>query len=130
MNTVMTENDPVAWLEARAPAVPPALLDRLKQALAERSGSPQTGTGSNQSERDVAGTSGTPPLAVILAEAAIDQLRNALTNGEDRDGAYDLLAADALLTYAFEAAAEHGPEAISACARVYGPERLAALLEP
>ncbi len=41
--------------------------------------------------------------ADILLDRGVSTLREALT---DRDGALDLLAADALITYAMEAAAE------------------------
>ena len=41
----------------------------------------------------------------------------------------DLLAADALMTYAFEAAADAGAEAVASLAAAYGPARFARLLE-
>src|SRR5690606_980843 len=52
----------------------------------------------------------------------------ALAEAHDRSGALHLLAADALLTYAFEAAAERGPEAVTALAERRGAARLALLL--
>jgi hypothetical protein len=48
----------------------------------------------------------------LLANAALDRLRLVLASAGDRSAAFDLLAADALLTQACEAAAEKGPEAL------------------
>ena len=73
-----------AWLASRTPAPPAQLADRL----AEIAGS------------DAFDTAGS---ANILLEKGIQTLRSALS---DRDGALDLLAADALITYAMEAAAD------------------------
>ncbi len=44
------------------------------------------------------------PDASVLLDRGISTLRSALS---DRDGALDLLVADALITYSMEAAAEH-----------------------
>ncbi|HET9985454.1 MAG TPA: hypothetical protein VFQ38_17765 [Longimicrobiales bacterium] len=92
------------WLDARTPAPPPELRSRMADALAPA----QT-------------------LPGALAEAALSCLQAALARGGDRAAALDLLAADALLTYAMEAAAEAGAEALAAAADAYGSARLAAL---
>lgn len=67
--------------------------------------------------------------AELLAEASLVCLRAVLSAvPPKRAAALDLLAADALLTYACEAAAEEGATALEALARDYGPAKLAALL--
>lgn len=72
------------WLASRAPAPPTQLADRLAQI---------TGDDAFDSASS----------ASLLLERGIQTLRSALS---DRDGALDLLAADALITYAMEAAAD------------------------
>lgn len=58
-----------------------------------------------------------------LAEAGFIALQRALAQGDDRSAAFDLLAADALITQACVHAASRGlPDALA-------PERFAALLE-
>jgi hypothetical protein len=74
------------WLAARAPSAPDVLANRL---------------------RDLAGTKqcleGDLPQSLIeIASAAFSHL------DDSRDSALELLAADALITYAMEAAAELG----------------------
>ena len=78
--------DPVRWLAEREPAPPEALpLPRI-----EGGGAP----------------------VEALAEEGVRLLERALTGSGERRGAFDLLAADALLTYACEAAARcSDPEA-------------------
>lgn len=124
------------WLEAR-PGAPPVLRERMLEALAlEAAGGPtvQAGAGASRRSRGRRPGPGRPPAAappataVQLAEAALDCLRAALAAGRGRPAAVHLLAADALLTYACEAAAEAGPDALLALAREYGPGRLARLL--
>jgi hypothetical protein len=73
-----------AWLAAREPAAPLQLVERLISII-----------GDEALDGSMA--------ADILLERGIATLRSALS---DRDGALDLLAADALITYAMEAAAE------------------------
>ncbi|MEO5903411.1 MAG: hypothetical protein ABIQ55_05300 [Gemmatimonadaceae bacterium] len=72
------------WLATRKPPPPAALVERL---------------------RDIIGAEAleTQASASVLLEKGIATLRSALS---DRDGALDLLAADALITYSMEAAAE------------------------
>lgn len=115
-----------AWIDAR-PEAPPALARRVEEALA------RAAPDDVSPER----------LPELLAEAGLDRLRAALELsraaaderllGEERPparaAALDLLAADALLTYACEAAADLGPEALEALAARYGAVRMAALIE-
>ena len=87
------------WLDARLGGVPGPLADRLRDLL------------SADAARDAAEL---PELAVAAAEgAAARLLRNGCTT---RDGALDLLAADALVTSALEAAAD-APERLPERAR-------------
>lgn len=74
-----------SWLEERLSGVPPALAGAVR-ALCEDAGS----TGSPQG----------------MAEAALGAFDRVASDAAGRAGALDLLAADALLTYAFEAAAD------------------------
>lgn len=77
------------WLAARTPAPPAPLLERVQHAL----------RASDQLQ------AGDAPAQCI--EAAERILRDLLRDGRDsREDALDLLAADALATYAFEAAAD------------------------
>lgn len=77
------------WIASRTPAPPPALAGRIRDAVAEA----VAGAGNE---------AGTDPFDVLV-EAARGILET-LPGG--RSGALDLLAADALLSYAFEAAAD------------------------
>jgi hypothetical protein len=63
-----------------------------------------------------------------LAEAALACLEATMARPEERATALDLLAADALLTYALEAAAEVGAEALRRITEEYGPEALGRVL--
>lgn len=77
------------WLDSRTPPPPPALRARMEELLA-----------------DVLGRSTTelPEQAVTRAG---DLVRALIAQGRTgRESALDLLAADALVTYAFEAAAD------------------------
>ncbi|HEX6938456.1 MAG TPA: hypothetical protein VF158_03530 [Longimicrobiales bacterium] len=104
----------VHWLERRRPEPPPALRERMVEAV-RAVGAP------------AAGDAGVPPVAGLLGAAALDRLRAVLAAPGGRAAALDLLAADALLTYACEAAAESGPAALEAAARAFGPARLESL---
>ena len=85
------------WLAGRTPPPPAALADRLRELLAECDGD----------ARDL-------PVADALVRAAEGVLTRLLREGcGTRTSALDLLAADALATYAFEAAAEE-PESMQA----------------
>ena len=94
-----------AWLDARDPAPPPALAARAREVL------------------DEAGALQLPPAAEPLLSAAESLLARMLREGCDTRGtALDLLVADALVTWAFEAAAEGDDDlralAIDAMARI------------
>lgn len=77
------------WLDARLSEIPAALAGAVRSLLA---GSP------------VADPEGGAPEA--MADGALVGLERVAGGGAARDRALELLAADALLTYAFEAAAE------------------------
>ena len=78
------------WLAAREPAPPPALAARLRELL-----------GRDALEADAQRA---PELLLDAGEAVLARLlREAATT---RESALDLLAADALVTYAFEAAGD------------------------
>jgi hypothetical protein len=98
-----------AWLDARAVDAPASLRARMSRALAH---SP-----------DVSDS-----LPQALAEAALAELERVLAQPSERAAAFDLLAADALLTYAFEAAAEQGGDAVLDLCNAYPPARFDELL--
>ena len=77
-----------AWLQSRVPAPPPALAKRIREALSATSSPPEA------------------PSAEVLLHAG-EQLLATLLGADHltRNAAVDLLTADALVTYAFEAAA-------------------------
>lgn len=87
------------WLDARLGAVPEPLAARLCELLAA------------DASRDAGEL---PDRAVAAAERAVALLLR--EGGTTREGALDLLAADALVTSAFEAAAAE-PERLPARAR-------------
>jgi len=80
-----------AWLDARTPRAPDALAARVRLALGDRLA------------RDAAETH-------AACEAAAEEMLAALLARREtgRESALDLLAVDALVTYAFEHAAEQG----------------------
>ena len=83
----MTRSEVLAWLDARRPAPPATLRARLEQT--------------------VAGTAPRSPLPVYLAELGRGLLERVAARPQGgRELALDLLAADAFVTYAFEAQAE------------------------
>lgn len=86
------------WLAQRRPAPPPALLARIEGALGDAVGA-------------AAGT------ATEACLRAAERLVTELLRGDcsSRASALDLLAADALVTYAFEGAAE-SPSTLAATA--------------
>ena len=88
----MTREAVLAWLGSREPAAPALLADRLA-ALA------------NQAPPAPLGATMTDTMQALGRFA----LERSLARGEEgSDVALDLLAADAFVTYAFEAAAEEG----------------------
>lgn len=83
----------VEWLGTREPAPPDALLGRLSEVLGR------------DAQRDAA------DAAEVCLAAGERLLAKVLREEEaSRDHALDLLAADALVTYAFEAASSHPAE--------------------
>ena len=91
----MTAHGPLArWLETRAPVPPPELVARLHDLTAP--------------------FASREPTAETLLDAAETAMASLLHDGcLTRTSALDLLAVDALVTYAFEAAADD-PERIDA----------------
>ncbi len=73
------------WLATRTPVPPQVLFDRIAACV-----------GNRQCENENA-------LAQLFVSEAANLLRSL---GDDRTSAFDLLAADALITYALEAAAD------------------------
>ena len=84
------------WLDARTPPPPDALRARIRDVLGDRLGAPAS-------------------EAHAACLAAGGRLLTSLLEREraSRADALDLLTADALVTYAFEAAADH-PETLDA----------------
>lgn len=80
-----------AWLAQRQPPAPPPLAHAVARALAESAPPPGAASAS---------------AAFRLAAAGTLALRRALAHGDARPAAFELLTADALLTYAIERAAE------------------------
>jgi hypothetical protein len=76
------------WLDGRTPAPPARLRARIDAALGEQAGRPMTGL---------------PEEHLAAAVALLADLLARPTAG--RESALDLLTVDALVTYAFEAAA-------------------------
>ena len=99
------------WLDARSPAPPAQLLERLRAALGPTLA------------RDAAAV---PQVFVDAAVTLLDTLLRAGCVARDR--ALDLLAVDALVTYAFEAASDD-PESLEARAHE-AMRRLANLASP
>jgi hypothetical protein len=87
------------WLAEREPAPPARLAARLRECLGSSLG---------------ASVEEAPELLLAASETLLEQLL--ATDCNDREMALDLLVADALVTYAFEAAGRR-PEALDARAR-------------
>lgn len=98
------------WLDERMPRMPVELRREVDAAMAELPAS-------------------TDPIPERLAEAGLAALARSI-QGMERSTATDLLVADALLTYACEAAAEHGPVALDRLTAALDFHRFATLLEP
>jgi hypothetical protein len=98
------------WLAARDGTVPPALAARMAAAV------------------DAVPTGAGPDVPGRLAHAALDCLRTAFDDCDDRAAALHLLAADALVTAACEAAAQAGLATLEELCDALSPQRLAALL--
>ena len=86
----------VEWLLAREPAPPASLAARLRSILGDGAAA--------------------EPSAEVYLRAGERLLAELLRDGcADRESALDLLAADALVTYAFEVASER-PDHVEVCA--------------
>jgi hypothetical protein len=143
----------LSWLAARTPPPPQALFDRLQARVRD----PRGGNGGGAADAGPPGAarprdaqagpapSEIGPVARSLAEHAVGLLAelcrepagpgskalataDADARGRLHERAYRLLEADALLTYALEAAAEDGPDAVRALASWLSASRLATLL--
>lgn len=111
-----TPDRALAWLEPRLEEVPAELADAVRACV-----------------RRVGEDAGSDGVAGLLAEAAVAEFDRVLELPQSRENAVRLLAADASLTYAFEATADLGedPVALSDAAGIRGRigerlERLAA----
>ncbi len=82
------------WLEPRLAEVPPALAAAVRKCVADMSRPVEP-----------------EEIPDFLAEAALRELDDVLGTPQGRKGALRLLAADAILTYAFEAATVLGTDA-------------------
>jgi hypothetical protein len=100
------------WLDDRHPAAPRPLRQAILAAV--RHGDPGAGT-----------------VAERLAAAGLDALARVVAQPSTRPRALELLAADALITYACEAAIEEGggADALEWLAAAMGMRRFAQLLE-
>lgn len=88
-----------AWLSGRHPLPPAALAGRLAQTVGQEGGAP-------------------PAALAGLGARVLERVATATT--QDRSLALDLLAADALVTYAFEAQAESDVRGLSRLAARVG----------
>ncbi len=86
--------DPGSWLDGRREPAPPSVRAEIDRLMADTDPSAQ--------------------LQDRFAAAALHGLEAVVAGPQDRSSANTLLAADALLTYACEAAAEDGLEALEA----------------
>jgi len=91
----VTERDVLAWLDTRRPAPPPTLRAHLDAALTSAPGAP-----------DAPGARGLPLPDHLALLGRTVLARVTARPGGGRELARDLLAADAFVTYAFEAQAE------------------------
>ena len=82
------------WLSSRTPPAPAPLLDRLYQLLG-----PRADASAREAHR----------VFLATAHEALDEILSA--RRFRREGALDLLAVDALMTFAYENAAEQGMSA-------------------
>ena len=98
------------WLSSRASAAPAALQARILELVGGSADLPAAGA------------------TTVFIETARDTLQQLLDNGQyGRDGALDLLAADALMTYAYEHAAERASVADLKAVALSGATRIGTL---
>jgi hypothetical protein len=100
--------DPGRWLDARRPPAPPSIREAMDPWLRE----------ADPNEA----------LHRRLALAGIRALEAVVARPSERNTATALLAADALLTYACEAAAEAGPHALDRLTGELGFDRFSQLI--
>lgn len=93
----------LTWVEARLGDVHPELAEAVRRCVGE-----------------VRVTESATSVAEALADAAAAELESVARGAQDRAAAVRLLAADAVLTYAFEAVAEEGGDPAALAERV-GP---------
>lgn len=91
-----------AWLEPRFRSVPPDLAVAVRAAVDREL---EAGEPASAEKASPDGSAG--PVAAVLARAALREL-DRVTEMEGREAALALLAADAALTYSFEAALDDG----------------------
>ena len=103
----MTRREVLAWLEARRPVPPDALRVCLEAAVADAALSPDAPL---------------PDQLALLGRRVLARVADRPAAG--RELALDLLAADAFVTYAFEAQAEVDAAGLATLAeRIAGSER-------
>jgi hypothetical protein len=88
-----------SWLRERLDGTPPALLEAMVAAL----------------------PGGTAPASESLARGSVMLYDRVIAGDPGRESALSLLAADALLTHAFEARAEEDPATLAEFAERWGP---------
>lgn len=98
-------SDLVRWLDARRPPAPPSLRAAMLEAVAALDADPA------EADRPASPESGARPVSGRLATAGLRALERVATLPSTRANALDILAADALLTYACEAALEEEGDA-------------------
>lgn len=101
------------WLVERAGPVPPSLQAAMERAADAARGQVERAADAARRDRD-----GSDSLPDALADATLRSLRTAIRLGDDRDAALALLAADALVTFACEAAADTGVDTGAALDRL------------
>ncbi len=97
------------WLEARLRSAPPELADEVRALVREAA------------EDGAVEPLGGGAIADLLATAGLLGIDEVVATRSGRESALRLLAADAALTCAFEAAAETGGDVARLCAAI-GPE--------
>ena len=98
----MSADTLASWLAGRRPVPPAALRGRISETVGDEAGAP-------------------PQTLAGLGARLLDRVAAAPT--QDRRHALDLLAADALVTYAFEAQAEADVRGLSRLAERISGER-------